>query len=271
MMVAEVQSEQPTQPAVLQTQPAVLQSSTGKIVNSPPPPAPTSDGIDEVERKLQQLAESQPSEVTPTQTEAPASQPPSTTQQPPVSEEQDLSWLSPPADTPSESQVGLPDTPEAKKFAADFQQYLGFSVDELRAGIQEMQQMRQHFSQVEINARVQRQQQELSEAWGISGDDLNDRLDIVRERFSKLPPEMQSRLDNPEGAKLIWARLQQEEQQTGIPVFQRSTGLGMSNAGKPKPQFTRSQIQRLSPQQYERYAPQILQAYQQGLVVDDLS
>ena len=263
-MVAEAQSEQPTQPTV-------LQSSTGQIVNSPPPTAPTSEGVNDVERKLQQLAESQPSQVEPAQTEAPASQQPSTTQQPSISEEQDLSWLSAPTSEPSTAPAALPDTPEAKKFATDFQQYLGFSVDELRAGIQEMQQMRTHFAQVQTQAAIQRQEKELSEAWGISGDALNDRLSIVRERFSKLPPEMQSRLDNPEGAKMIWARLQQEEQQSGIPVFQRSTGLGMSNAGQKKPQFTRSQIQSLTAQQYERYAPQILQAYQQGLVVDDLS
>ena len=271
-MVVEAQSnEQPT--------PSILQSSTGQIVNTPLPPAPTNDGVDEVERKLQQLAESQPSEVVPpTQTEVPASNQPLTTQSP-ISEssqqqtEQDLSWLSAPTKPTADESIGtqLPDTPEAKKFASDFQQYLGFSVEELRAGIQEMQQMRTHFAQVQSNAAIQRQERELSESWGISGDALKDRLDLVRERFAKLPPEMQSRLDNPEGAKMIWARLQQEEQQSGIPVFQKSTGLGMSNAGGKKPQFTRSQIQRLTPQQYERYAPQILQAYQQGLVVDDLS
>ncbi len=260
--------------ADVNAQPQVLQSSTGQIVNAPPPPPQIQQGeASETEQKLQQLAQdTQPSAAeAPAQTEGTASTPPST--EAPVQQQQDLSWLDLPRDEQPAAPptvAPLPDTPEAQKFANQFEEYLGFKIEDLRAGIQEMQQMRQHFNQVQSQNRVQQQESALKQEWGIDGNDFQDRLQVIRERFSKYSPEIQQRLDNVEGAKLIWAKLQQEEQEAGIPVFQKSTGLGRTNAGGNRPQFTRSEILRMSPEQYERFASEITYAYQNNLVLDDL-
>lgn len=253
--------------AATQQSTSLLEPSTGEIVNSPSSGAAGTQES-ETERKLNQLTESQPSAAPPAQTP-----PEDVSETPSVATEpaKDLSWLDKPPSPTQETQAPpKPATPEFEKFSSDFEQVLGFPLEELRAGMSELQQFRQQVAQTETRNAIQQQESALQQEWGVSGDDFADRMEVIRQRFKSYSPEIQQRLDNVEGARLIWAKLQQEESETGIPVFQRSTGTGRTNVGKNKPQFTRSEIQRMSPDVYERYSAQIYSAYQQGLILDDL-
>lgn len=161
----------------------------------------------------------------------------------------------------------LPDTPEAKKFAEDFQKYLGFSVDEFRQASKDYQQTIQYINQVRAEQYKIQAQNTLANDWGVDTTEVQSRLEKVKERFNKYPQDMQERLDNVEGAKLIWAKIEQEQglqsNNTQVPQFQRST---QRTAPRQQPMFTQRELDNMSPDEYQRNADRILRAYQLGLV-----
>ena len=212
-----------------------------------------------LEERLKQLDGSENEEVKTEEKESSSSLP-------------DLSELGEPEVKPEETKeepvqeegLGLPDTPEAKKFAEDFKQYLGFDISELRTGVQELQTYRQQLEQERQQAAQQQEMSKLQKEWGLEQGEFDTRLNAVIERFNKYSPEMQARLDSVEGAKLIWAKLEQEAKDSGVPAFQKSSS-GAVSGGK-QPMFTRTEIASMSKEEYSRNADRILKAYQLGLV-----
>lgn len=166
-------------------------------------------------------------------------------------------------DKPEEEKLDIPDSPEAKKFAEDFRQYLGFDIDELRSGMKELQQLRQEAFEQQQRAVQEREMNKLREEWGIDQGTFDQRMKQVVERFGAYPPEMQKRLDNLDGARLIWAKLEQEQAKQPVPQFQKSSG--RTSVGT-QPMFTKSEIDKMSSAEYAKNADKILKAYRLGLV-----
>lgn len=162
----------------------------------------------------------------------------------------------------------LPDTEEAKQFAKQFQEYLGVSVEEFRAAAQDYKKTIEYVNQVRAENYYRQSIQSLSNEWGIGGEEVESRLETIRERFNKYPKEMRDKLDSPEGAKLIWAKIEQEQkkQQPEVPTFQKSTPGSPKNAGGKKPLFTREQLEKMTPEEYAANNDKIIEAYQLGLV-----
>lgn len=160
----------------------------------------------------------------------------------------------------------LPDTPEAKKFAEDFQTYLGISVEDFRQAAQDYTKTIEYFNQVKAEQYRKEAINTLSNEWGVGVTEVSSRLEQVQERFNKYPQEMRDRLDSLEGAKLIWAKIEQEtsaKNNRDIPKLERSRGV---TSTAPKVMFTQREIDNMSREEYERNADRIYRAYQLGLV-----
>jgi hypothetical protein len=214
----------------------------------------------DLEQRLLQLdnAESEPEQERSTE----STQPPTENELPDLSE-LDLPEQQPQAEPTAEAAPELPDSPEAKKFAEDFKKYLGFDVTELQTGVKELQQYREQIAQEKAKVDQDRQLDALSKEWGLDRTELDNRMTQVVERFNQYPPEMQQRLDNLEGAKLIWAKIEQEQGQNKVPQFQKS---GSRVTTGKKFLFTQSEIANMPNDEYQRNADRIVHAYKQGLV-----
>lgn len=172
-----------------------------------------------------------------------------------------------PEATASNEAPSLPPLPEAlapyqKELDAYFQQmvqqYLGVQPEQLQLGVQYIQEQ-----------EVNRQLGQLQKEWSVDENELDSRLELVRERFSQLSPQEQQALDSVRGIKLLWAEIEQEQArqrpQTQAPRFDRSRG---RTATGSKPLFSKSQLDQMSQADRSKYYDQIVYAYQNGLVAD---
>lgn len=168
----------------------------------------------------------------------------------------DLSMLEVPAPQPEQDVSQLPGY---EQFSNDFRKFTGI---DLQNAVQLVGQLQAW----QVQQQVKQQESELQQSWGVQGDEFKQRLEAVRTRFKSLPKDLQYRLDNPMGAQLIWAKLQQEEQakQKQVPRFDR-TGV-QGSVGTPKHMYTQQQILNMSNDDYEKQASRIAYAYKNGLV-----
>lgn len=160
----------------------------------------------------------------------------------------------------------IPDDDNAKRFKESFEKYLGFPLEDLKTYSQQFQQQQEKLQQIEATNYHNNSVKSLAQEWGVDFNQAEGRLNEIKDRFQQYNPEMQKRLDNLEGAKLIWSRLELERnQRSQIPQFQRSSS--MSQVGKANEfMFTESQLDTMSKEEYERNADRIFQAYAMGLV-----
>jgi len=170
------------------------------------------------------------------------------------------SEVPPPADVPpAPDYEALKAKPEFEAFNNQLKEYFGITGDDLKAGIEEMQQYRQTLAE----QKVQQQVNELKQAWG---ENYDQALAAVNERFLKLPANMQEALNNSQGAQLLYAQIQLEQQQQGssVPQFDRPSLTGPAQTNKF--QFTQSQLDRMSESEYRKNNEAITYAYMNGLV-----
>ena len=160
----------------------------------------------------------------------------------------------------------LPDDDNAKAFKSAFEKYLGFPLEDLKTYAQQYQQSQEAIKQLQAQNYERNSVQSLAQEWGVDYTTAQSRLNSVKERFNQYDQNMQARLDNLEGAKLIWSRLELERnQKSQIPQFQRSSS--MSNIGTANDyMFTEKQLDSMSPDEYAQNADRIYQAYAMGLV-----
>ena len=160
----------------------------------------------------------------------------------------------------------IPDDENAKRFKESFEKYLGFPLEDLRTYSEQFRQQQEKLQQIEAVNYHNSSIQTLAQEWNVDFNQAEGRLNQIKERFQQYNPEMQKRLDNLEGAKLIWSRLELERNQRGqVPQFQRSSS--MSQVGRTNEfLFTESQLDNMSREEYERNADRIYQAYAMGLV-----
>lgn len=173
------------------------------------------------------------------------------------------------APSPAPTTFDLPDDDSAKAFKTAFEKYLGFPLEDLKTYAQQYQQSQEAIKQLQAQNYERDSVQSLAQEWGVDYTTAQSRLNSVKERFNQYDPNMQARLDNLEGAKLIWSRLELERnQKSQIPQFQRSSS--MSNIGTANEfMFTEKQLDnmyQMNKEEYERNADRIFQAYAMGLV-----
>ena len=96
-------------------------------------------------------------------------------------------------------------------------------------------------------------------------------MNEVREyaaNIQKKNPEMFKKLDNVEGVKLIWAKIESEKQKGNkaqVPSVQTS-GNRTPATSKSAFDFTYSQLQKMSRDEYAKNAKRIERAFAQGRV-----
>lgn len=175
----------------------------------------------------------------------------------------DLSMLDLPEETPPADEK-LPDPVDDAGFAAfaqQFQKYTGVDFKEAISTFSELQQFR-------VQQKVETEKSELMQAWGVSGTDFDSRLSEVKERFAKYSPEMQAKLNNPQGAQLIWAKIEQERGQKKtkeVPALDRGRKSAPAS-GKSQYDYTRAQINSMSNEEYAKNANRIAAAFAAGRV-----
>ena len=229
---------------------------------------------DEVNKSRQErFSEAQLEQIKQLVTPPEVAQPPSDPNGLPRIDELDLNQQSSlPNDpqTPKQSETPitfeLPDDDSAKAFKAAFEKYLGFPLEDLKTYSQQYQQSQEAIAQLQAQNYERNSVQSLAQEWGVDYTTAQSRLNSVKERFNQYDQNMQARLDNLEGAKLIWSRLELERnQKSQIPQFQRSSS--MSNIGTANDyMFTEKQLDSMSPDEYAQNADRIYQAYAMGLV-----
>jgi len=203
-----------------------------------------------------------------TATEQPSEQ--TATQEQPTD---DLSYLALPEDFGIATQTPQPtipavapivDTPAAREAA----KALGYSLEDINAFIAQSTQAAQKVSQYENAIRQQRQLSQLQTEWGVDRAEFQNRMSAITERFKKYDKATQQRLDTVEGAKLIWAYLQQQQQQSkpNVPQFQKSAPNAPTPGTQPKYMFTQAQIDSMSNEEYRKNSDRILYAYTNNLV-----
>ncbi|MGH2412229.1 MAG: hypothetical protein ACRDEA_00735, partial [Microcystaceae cyanobacterium] len=174
----------------------VVQGSRATVVydtpgmEAPNPQEQTANTASDIEERLSSLATAPQEEAAPT-VDAPA----------PTEETK--------SELPSLDELDIPEdlgvqntnfeTPEAKKLDADLKAILGIGLQDIADGAKSLKEVQQHFQEVQAQQYRTQVLNELTSTWGVTGQELDSRVDAVYERFQKYPPDMQSRLDNLEG------------------------------------------------------------------------
>lgn len=154
--------------------------------------------------------------------------------------------------------------PGFEKFAEDFKKYLGFDVKEAMTMVQELQTLKQEIV-------VREQENNIKSSWGVDDATYQERMNEVRKYAANIQqknPEMFKKLDNVEGVKLIWAKLEQEKRKGSkaqVPSVQQS-GNKTPATSKSAFDFTYSQLQKMSRDEYAKNANKIQRAFADGRV-----
>jgi hypothetical protein len=145
------------------------------------------------------------------------------------------------------------------------QNKFGLPPDQIKQQFEEMQQFK-------AQQQVEQQKQALQQEWG---DNFNERIDQVKQYFNnRLTSEQQQALDNADGARLIWAKIQQEQQanQPQPPNFQPQQGQSPEQAvAQPSTSYmyTKSQLKKMSLKEYQDNIKDIEYAFNNNLVKQD--
>lgn len=154
--------------------------------------------------------------------------------------------------------------PGFEKFSQDFKEYLGFDIKDAMAAVQELQTLRNDIA-------IREQEASIKTSWAVDDTTYKARMNEVREYASaiqKKNPSMFEKLDNPEGVKLIWAKLESEKRKgnkTQVPGIQ-TTGNKTPAGARSAFDFTASQLQKMSRDEYAKNARRIERAYVEGRV-----
>lgn len=165
-----------------------------------------------------------------------------------------------------ESEEQKQEAPEFTKFKEDFKKHLGVELDEALGAVKELQSLR-------AELYIKEQERSIQNSWGVDDSTFQSRMQEVRAyaaNVAKTKPELFQKLDNPEGVKLIWAKLEQDKQRSKpqakqVPGLQRNSQRVPEGAA-PKYEFTYSAIQKMSREDYEKNAGRIANAFATGRV-----
>lgn len=118
-----------------------------------------------------------------------------------------------------------------------------------------------------------RDEMTLMRGWGVSPAEYDSRMTAVKEFYSTLPEDKQPEFNSLEGAKAIWEHL--EKTNPSLSKKKSSTASKIGGSKKPasvQPKQTfinKSEILRMSPEEYNKRLPEITLAFKQGRVRED--
>lgn len=143
-------------------------------------------------------------------------------------------------------------TEKSADFASQFKEHFGLPVEEAQEILQELIQEREQ-------RQVLDQKYELAAKWEVPIAEVDRRMALVTERWSRMSPEDKAKYDSVQGAIAIYKSLQPKDK--GI-----QSSFKKSPATTSKYDFTQRQIDSMSPQERQRLDAQILRAYAAGRV-----
>lgn len=209
------------------------------------------DGVDDDEQPTSDADVTEPSE------------PSSTTDEPDLSLFDDLDKAQE-SEPEKPEDTEQPETVEFTKFSEDFKKHLGFDIKEAMTMVQELQTLRQEIV-------VREQETNIKSSWGVDDATYQERMNEVRTYAANIQqknPEMFNKLDNVEGVKLIWAKIESEKRKGNkatVPSIQTS-GNKTPATTKSAFDFTYSQLQKMSRDEYAKNANKIQRAFSNGRV-----
>jgi hypothetical protein len=149
-----------------------------------------------------------------------------------------------------------------KNFNASFEKLFGMPVNDALNLVQELVAFR---AQVEASGgtkalaqmSVARQEEILKTDWQVDQAEFNQRMRAIRAYFNTLPPNKQQALDDVDGAKIIWAKIEgdlKKRSMKATPSINRSsratTPQGRIN--QPKQLYKMSDLVEMSDDEYRR-------------------
>lgn len=172
---------------------------------------------------------------------------------------------------------GVPDLavdvtdPEFADFAAKMQKFLGHDFEtyqQQRKSLQEANKLRKELETQKVQTNIERQEAYIKGKWKVDDAEYKTRMEKVVQVFAQLDPATQKLLDrDPNGALKLWKDIQATESVAPVvPKYEKSSPSTVTASAGSKPKFTRSQINKLSPEEKSRLWGQINAASQQGLV-----
>lgn len=163
-------------------------------------------------------------------------------------------------------------TEEGQRLVADFKKVTGIDLQEAFGIVQQTAQLTHELENWRRQVQVDRQAQELRQEWGSDFDVL---MPKVAEEFKSLSPEMQRALDNPDGARLLAAKIRQRER-SGLkggssPQYVPSGNVrNLSGGGNKAPVIRMSEMVTWSGVEMDKRMPDIIRAKQAGTLINDM-
>jgi hypothetical protein len=148
--------------------------------------------------------------------------------------------------------------PTSAEFDVQFKERFGVEPTEALYLVNELLQFKQVVDQIGgmetlVEFRVRQQEKELQQSWDVDDAEFTSRMEMVRGYFKELSPAKQAALDNPDGARLIWAYL--EKSLPGDPSKNpaRSRRPAAKTAIRGKKQIRLSDLANMSDEEYASF------------------
>lgn len=157
---------------------------------------------------------------------------------------------------------------KVKQLGEMFKDVLGVDLKSAHEMVMDLQKQQAVLAEQQAERAFQEQVRSLQDEWGVNEAELNRRLNAVVEYAQKLPEGIRQQVDNPEGFKLLWSRL--EGKQAAPKTSSRSSASTATSSKKYV--FKKSEINSMMMQRPEEYSArqgEIAQAFALGQVLDD--
>jgi len=166
--------------------------------------------------------------------------------------------------------------PEASKFVEDFKKYVGLDIKEVYGLIKETAEVTKGVDQWRQEAVAQQQLNTLKQEFGNEFDSLMPQILERFDQIRKVNPQQAQALDNPDGARLLAAKIKQEQsqgtytqQRDDVPTYlpnRRQVSYRQSDS----PVIKMSEFRSWSGEEMDRRYGDILRAKQNGTFIYDV-
>jgi len=148
--------------------------------------------------------------------------------------------------------------PTSTEFDTQFEERFGVKPTDALYLVNELLQFKQIVDQIGgmetlVEFRIRQQENELQQSWGVDEAEFASRMKMVRDYFKELSPAKQAALDNPDGARLIWAYLERSLPggPSKNPVSSRRPAAKTTVRGKKRIKL--SDLENMSDEEYESF------------------
>lgn len=137
----------------------------------------------------------------------------------------------------------------------------------LGVGLTEVYGLLNELNEFKAQYVLEKQQSVLKQEWG---EGYQDALSEVRAYWDTLPETQQKALDNVDGARLIYALVQQNKRQPNASSKQTYVNSSARGSSNGRPTLRMSDIVKLSESEYFSRQDEIQDAFRRGLVLNDV-